>query len=679
MPPALSLRCRHRGGGGVSPASRQPRAPRPAGGRWFPLAPTLLLCGLACDGGSNATGHTGGYGGGGGRAGTGGGTGGSNGGGPGGGAAPGSGGAGQAGGAGQGSTAGRGGGSAGADALGGAAGGAAGTAAEVCLGYDLDVPSGTISGSIRIQGLPGAETVPDFGTLLLHSGSKGQISLGDTWRGSYAVRAIPEAYDLVYKAVSAGPLVPHNSFAVVSKGVTVVAGTGAVLDVDVPMVAVTGTITIAGRAASGSAGEGSVFLRRDPEGDEIRVPASPTGTYRIQVLPGTFDVYYRAAVAPTGDAPRNRNLKVRAQVTLAMSGPATLDVDIPSVAISGAIAIAGMPGEIVGDEGVLVLRSPAGDEVELGPVKAGAYATRAAPGTYDLFYRARQTKVVQPRNTNARVKAGMVIDAAGPNVMDIDVPLTDVSGLTTINGARVATQSDDFSLSLNNAETGDEVLFGTSFGAFSARIVPGKYDVLYRGATGRSTEAPANTRAIIKRAVALDGPAPVILNLDIASVPLSGTLAIDGVVDAKGGAAFDLHGAGGDLVKLRSIGAGNYSLPVIPGTYDVARDSGTSENWTVRTGVTVGSVPTTLDIDMKTVSVQGTLTLGGSKIADPLDSGSLFLRDGKAGSIRLGLTSAGTYSVRVPPGLYSVFYDVNLPGAHAPSNVNARLGCLRVP
>ena len=51
------------------------------------------------------------------------------------------------------------------------------------------------------------------------------------------------------------------------------------------------------------------------------------------------------------------------------------------------------------------------------------------------------------------------------------------------------------------------------------------------------------------------------------------------------------YGAGGDLVKLRSIGAGNYSLPVIPGTYDVARDSGTSENWTVRTGVTVGSVP----------------------------------------------------------------------------------------
>ena len=53
--------------------------------------------------------------------------------------------------------------------------------------------------------------------------------------------------------------------------------------------------------------------------------------------------------------------------------------------------------------------------------------------------------------------------------------------------------------------------------------------------------------------------------------------------------------------------------------------------------------------------------------------------DGNAGTKRLGLTSAGAYSVRVPPGLYSVFYETNLPGANAPSNINARLGCLRVP
>lgn len=565
------------------------------------------------------------------------------------------------------------------------AGGAAGALTEVCLGFDIDVPSGAISGAMKIAGADGASAKPDFGKLLLRGAPKDEVPLGETWVGSYAVRAIAKTYDLTYAAVSAETSVPFNTAYDLSHPVTVGKGTATVVDVDVPMVTVSGTVTVGGRAAPTSISMGAVALRRDPAGDVIPLRLGSTGMFTARAIPGTYDVYYYGSEGTAGtDAPRNTNLKVKTGVTLAASGTTSLDIDIPSVSLGGKMSLAGVAGETAQDAGLLVLRSASGDEVEVGRVAQGRYDLHAAPGTYDLFYRSTFSKPLPPRNTNARVRSGIVVAPGGPHTLDLDVPWADVTGVVKLNGARISSQSDDVVLSLYNAETGDEVAVGpTTFGVFADRVVAGRYDVVYRGAVNgkASTLVPRNARATIKRDVLLEGSTPISLDLDVVSVPLSGTVAIDGVANAQSPGSFVLLGAAGkgDVVKLGMVSQGSYSLPVVPGTYDVVHDAGTNPSWTIRTGVVVNDGSGPLDIDMRTTPIHGSLTLNGEAIADPMDSGTLSLRDKNGVSIRLASTSAGTYSVRVPPGEYGVYYEVNTSGAHAPANKNARLGCLRVP
>ncbi|HEY8924822.1 MAG TPA: hypothetical protein VIU64_10615, partial [Polyangia bacterium] len=554
------------------------------------------------------------------------------------------------------------------------------------LGYDLDVPSGAISGAFAIAGTPGSATTPDVGRLSLRAAVQGDLVLGETWTGAYAVRAIPGTYDLVYSAVSAQASVPFNTLNILSTKVTVANGASSVVDIDVPMVTVSGTVTVGGRAAATSAGLGSVVLRRDPQGDEVPLLVGQGGTLTARAIPGTYDVYYRAATAPAADAPRNRNLVVKTGVTLAMSGTTSLDLDIPSVPVGGRIAIGGVAGDKSQDAGILVLRNASGDQVELGPIATGSYSVRAAPGTYDVYYQTNQTKVTEPRNTNARALTGVTITPDGPNTLDIDVPLADVTGLLTINGASVTSESEDVILFLENPETADQVILSpTSFGSFAAKVVAGRYDIVYRGAANgkASTLVPRNKRAILRRGVTINGPALTSIDVDLPSVPLTGSLAMDGAANAQSEGSFLLQGAADpdDVVDLGTVSQGHYALRLVPGTYDVVYDSGTSPRWTIQTGVTIEAATGTLDVDMQTFAIHGALTLNGAAIAAPRDSGTLVLRQRNktTGTLVLGSTSAGSYSARVPRGQYDVYYQVNTAGAHAPANADARLGCLRVP
>lgn len=575
------------------------------------------------------------------------------------------------------------GGNGGSTATGGNGVGSGGAAPEVCLGPDIDVTSGTLSGAIKIAGAEGGSTTPDFGKVFLKGSDGGVVPLADTWRGSYSARVLAGTYQLVYAAVSAEGLVPANTFYPLTT-VTVTKGAAVVLDVDVPLGTVTGTAAIGGKAVAGGTGTASLVLLRGSTGDEVPVRLGANGTFSAKAAPGTYDVYYRAGSAPTGEAPRNRNARVKTAVTVTASATTTLAVDIPSVALSGRIGVGGIPGESAGAQGVVVLRDATGDEVELGRPMAGSYAVRAVPGTYDVFFRWDQGNAFQPRNTNARAATGLVVPTAGPHTLDIDIPVVDLTGIVTINGARVKVESDDVGLSLANAETGDEVILGqTSFGAFAAKVVAGRYDVVCCVALKTtSTIAPRNRGAIVKRGVTIDGPGTMSVTWDVPGVRLTGSKAIDGVATADSQGSFVLSGPNGDEVKLGPVREASYALPVVPGTYDVVYDSGIGTDWTVRTGVTVGTTPAPLDIDMRTVAVQGSLTVNGARISEPLDSGTLYLKevkdDGNGASTRLGSTSAGTYAARVPPGRYHVIYEVNISGANAPSNTGARLGCLDV-
>jgi len=134
-----------------------------------------------------------------------------------------------------------------------------------------------------------------------------------------------------------------------------------------------------------------------------------------------------------------------------------------------------------------------------------------------------------PANRLARLHEGVVVAAGAATVLDADVPATTVSGVITINGAALAA-GDTVNLSLRNA-AGDTVpIAASSTGSYSARVVPGSYDVTYTaGDAAPGTTTPANQLALIATGVVIGAAAPTRLDVNIPSATVAGSIAINGV------------------------------------------------------------------------------------------------------------------------------------------------------
>src|SRR4029077_12604024 len=103
---------------------------------------------------------------------------------------------------------------------------------------------------------------------------------------------------------------------------------------------------------------------------------------------------------------------------------------------------------------------------------------RVAPGSYDVFYAATGPTTTAPVNRLARLYGGVVVGPGDATTLHVDAPTPTVTGVVAINGAALAAD-DTVSLSLRNA-AGDTAPIGVSpGGSFSARVVPGTFDVFY--------------------------------------------------------------------------------------------------------------------------------------------------------------------------------------------------------
>ena len=195
-----------------------------------------------------------------------------------------------------------------------------------------------------------------------------------------------------------------------------------------------------------------------------------------------------AAAAP----PAGRGRRRRTAATPIPDECRSHDIDIPSATLAGALSINGVPA--TADPNTrLLLRNGVTDLVEI-PFAGASYSVRLAPGTYDVFFSATGPTAIAPANRFARLHGGIVITANDTTTLDVDVRETIVSGVITINGAALAAD-DTVDLSLRNA-AGDTVpLAAASNGSFTARVVPGTFDLYYtsRGRRGgqRHPDEPA--------------------------------------------------------------------------------------------------------------------------------------------------------------------------------------------
>jgi len=288
-----------------------------------------------------------------------------------------------------------------------------------------------------------------------------------------------------------------------------------------------------------------------------------------------------------------------------------------------------------------------------------------------------------PRNLMAKVQT-VTVAATGTSAIDIDVPAVVTSGTFKIGGAAVTSTADAGNMSLQTAD-GDFVALGsTSAGTFSMRVVPGTY-TLYYGAASAGATAPRNAAAKLQ-SVTVTPTGTNAFDIDVPSAVAAGTFKINGaaVTSATDSGIVSLRNAA-DTIQLGSTSASTYSVRAIPGTYDVYYQVNTpgasaprNAFAKIRSGVVVAAGTTAIDIDVPSSSVTGTFRINSATVTATTDYGVLSLRNG-SDAIAIGSSYASTFTVRVVPGTYDVYYQIGAAGTLAPRNSLAKLRCLAVP
>jgi len=359
------------------------------------------------------------------------------------------------------------------------------------------------------------------------------------------------------------------------------------------------------------------------------------------------------------------------------------DVDVRSTTLTGTLTANGGPLTAIKGYVSVDLRNAAGDSVFLG--NSGSYATEVIPGSYDVYYTWADPEASTTLVTNSpiKIRSGIVVGTS-PRSLDIDIPLTTVSGTFTVKGATVTTwERGDCVLWLRGAAGEDIALATTTTGTFSGLVVPGTYDLYYRE-YHEGPAVPTNALAKIKTGIVV-GASPVSFSINVPATPVSGAVTFNGAKvmgSDKGSYIFTLRNAAGDSAELTSdLGKGTYSGLVIPGSYDlyytyqavgsVAAALPRNQSGKVQSGIVVGASPLSLDINVLAPTVSVNATINGSAVSGPI-GGALALRGAAGDVVGFSGSSDDSLSTVVIPGTYDLVY-ISQSRADLPDNRSAKL------
>jgi len=440
------------------------------------------------------------------------------------------------------------------------------------LALDIDVPVGTVSGTLTIAGKVFTDpSGKELGTLELSSATSRPVLLGTTLSndGSFSALVIAGTYDAFYGG-GASVAIPRNYRTMVRSGIVVSAGKTLSLDVDVPDNTVTVSLTVNGVPATNQA---QLILRHASEQDPDQVPLDQTApgknTHSAHVIPGNrYDLYY-TGLQSGPNALLNGQAVIKTGIDIG-TAPVTVNVNVDATAISGKVTLNGAPVPVADGAG-LYLKTAAGDQVPL-MAPDGSYSALVVPGTYDVYFDGGLAGIADVPHSTIKLQSGVVIGSS-PVSLDIQVPKpTLISGKVTVNGARII-GSPQYFLSLSD---GTIITDTPSGDTYSALAFPGTYDLVFH-APQDPGNLPSNFSAVIKTGIAV-GTTPLELDVDIPGVTLSGTISLNGV--AKSDSLADLDGVR-FIVRLPDksgqtrIGdhldtAGSYASFLVPGRYELS-------------------------------------------------------------------------------------------------------------
>jgi hypothetical protein len=372
-----------------------------------------------------------------------------------------------------------------------------------------------------------------------------------------------------------------------------------VVEVDLSSHQVTGALAFNGVPASECAG--LRFTRQDGWSTTATVS---TGTFRRRLLPGVYRVELSPPEAGCASWPLTPAVL---REGLTVDDDLDLPLDVAVANISGQVTING--AAILGKTAVRVLVKHTGSPVEVGlPVdETGHYAAVVVSGPAQLSYANSAFSDAVP--FGVQIVQSCVDLKSG--TYDLNVTGLQVQGRVLLDGQAV--NRPDSHGSLQVGPTG--FLLGNSY---SLLLVPGRYSLHYQ-----PTQDPRFqiTTAAGWLAPDIDVSGPVVRDLDLSSVQLSGRLTVNGAPppDAATGRGELGMTRASDTVMTRvaATGSASFSAQVFPGDYDLFFYPSTAcQAGQLCTGATLPttsvSMGQSVDLDVRAAHVTGAVTIDGA-------------------------------------------------------------------
>ncbi len=349
----------------------------------------------------------------------------------------------------------------------------------------IDVPVVMVSGAIDFDGNAPPNSPFDHGHIYLRDlDTEAVTPIADTMEG--AITSVPvvagTTYDLFYAADTVGVAAPANRWGKLNTAAILgedKALTGedlqALEGLSLPMMSVEGVVTVDGEAKPVDPENRGELLIGSGGGDRGFLGDVSVGI-KSNLLRADYDVFFRHDISD-GGLPANTFGQVSGESVHA-DAMEPLAIDVKTTMLEGQIKIGGAtPPLSVYDDGEIYLRNAAGDRVFLGRTRAGEYSRRVVEGTYDVYYAVVNSQGKVPANGETRIQEGVLVE--GPTKdLEIDVDVIDIGygALPSILGGT----GGKARFFLRNTETRDEVFLGKAGEEASARVIPGKYELIYR-------------------------------------------------------------------------------------------------------------------------------------------------------------------------------------------------------
>ncbi|HWL87768.1 MAG TPA: hypothetical protein VNO21_18320 [Polyangiaceae bacterium] len=478
-----------------------------------------------------------------------------------------------------------------------------------------------------------------------------------------------------------------------------------VLDLDVKSAKITGVITLNGTPVTKDTDGGIAFIDRKT-GSRTTVAFGPS--YQVVLAQGDYDVLYSpsATCDGTGSSPTPCiEGVVKRAVSFTQSGK--LDIDIPTVTITGAVTLNGKALPDASDRGSLAWTAKDGGLLTfaLGNTGAKTYALTLVPGTYSVALAANATPC------NVTVSASEMPCVGGPlktditlaqnGKLDVDIPSVRITGNITMNKGVLPDLSEgrgDLRFSLEGGAYASMYLGDTGAKTFALSVLAGNYAIDYLAdstPTCLSGQVPSGNMpcasAPLRQHVALTTNGN--MDLDIPVVQVTGAITYRGqpmdgdAGKVRGYISWDSETDSGKYISMGSSGPASFSIPLVAGTYSLAyssNDEMCNDTWTFpcaggtfKSNVAI-TKSGTLDVDVPAVRISGNVTLGGRALPDEIQRGGLLIdpdntqKDGTTTPVSFTDTGPVSFTRWLVPGSYTVRY---LPGGACEGSTLTQFPC----